>query len=90
MKTALLFVRIYIMICSVFLQEDKEMEFMTIQTDFHIHSDFSADSHSSMESMIQEGIRLGLKTMCFTEHLDLDFPYEDISFDLDIPGYPDL
>ena len=60
---------------------------MTIQTDFHIHSDFSADSHSSMESMIQEGIRLGLKTMCFTEHLDLDFPYEDISFDLDIPGY---
>ena len=54
---------------------------------FYYRHDFSGDSHSSMESMIKEGIRLGLKTMCFTEHLDLDFPYEDIDFSLDIPKY---
>ena len=40
-----------------------------------------------MESMILEGIRLGLKTMCFTEHLDLDYPYDEIDFSLDVPAY---
>ena len=60
---------------------------MSILADFHIHSSFSGDSHTPMESMIQEGIRLGLKTMCFTEHLDLDFPYKDVDFSLDIPTY---
>lgn len=60
---------------------------MPIFADLHIHSDFSGDSDASMESMIQEGIRLGLKTMCFTEHLDPDYPYEEIDFSLDIPRY---
>lgn len=60
---------------------------MSILTDFHIHSDFSGDSDTPMESMILEGIRLGLKTMCFTEHLDLDYPYGEVDFSLDIPRY---
>ncbi|MFR4895835.1 MAG: hypothetical protein ACLUB0_06540 [Blautia hansenii] len=29
-----------------------------------------------MESMIQRGIALGLPGICFTEHMDLDFPRE--------------
>ena len=40
-----------------------------------------------MEEMIQKGIQLGLPAMCFTEHLDPDFPEGDYSFDLDLPAY---
>ena len=55
--------------------------------DYHLHSSFSGDSDAPMEKMIQQGIRLGLPAMCFTEHLDPDFPGGDCSFDLDIAAY---
>lgn len=55
--------------------------------DFHVHSDFSSDSHTPMESMIEQGIRLGLPGICFTEHMDLDFPGEELSFLTDLPSY---
>lgn len=55
--------------------------------DFHLHSSFSSDSESPMESMIQQGIRLGLPVMCFTEHMDLDFPCKTLSFLTDLPVY---
>lgn len=47
---------------------------MAILADFHLHSSFSGDSEASMEEMIQKAISLGLKNICFTEHMDLDFP----------------
>lgn len=47
---------------------------MAIKSDFHLHSNHSSDSDSSMESMILRGIELGLESMCFTEHHDIDFP----------------
>lgn len=50
---------------------------MAIQADFHLHSSFSGDSEAPMESMIRRGIELGLKRMCFTEHLDFDFPVSE-------------
>lgn len=49
---------------------------MAIKADYHLHSSFSGDSETPMEEMILKGISLGLDTMCFTEHMDLDFPYE--------------
>lgn len=49
---------------------------MAIRADFHLHSSFSGDSTAPMEEMIQKGIALGLDTMCFTEHQDMDFVYE--------------
>ena len=55
--------------------------------DYHLHSSFSGDSDTPMEEMIQKGIQLGLPAMCFTEHLDPDFPEGDCSFDLDLPAY---
>ena len=55
--------------------------------DYHLHSSFSGDSETPMEEMIRQGIRLGLPAMCFTEHLDPDFPDGDCSFDLDMPAY---
>ena len=47
---------------------------MSIQFDFHLHSSFSGDCHVPMEQMILSGIEKGLKSMCFTEHNDFDFP----------------
>lgn len=45
-----------------------------IRTDFHVHTDYSADSQASMESMIIQGITLGLEQICFTDHMDYEYP----------------
>lgn len=60
-----------------------------LNSDFHIHSSFSADSTAPMASMIEEGIRRGLKTMCFTEHLDYDYVADGNLFEVDTPAYLD-
>ena len=52
---------------------------MAIHADYHLHSSFSGDSDAPMEEMIRRGIALGLTQMCFTEHMDFDFPVSDIS-----------
>ena len=58
-----------------------------MNSDFHIHSDFSADSETPMASMIEEGVRRGLKMMCFTEHLDYDYVADGHLFEVDTPAY---
>ena len=55
--------------------------------DFHLHTSFSSDSQAPMESMIQRGIALGLPGICFTEHMDLDFPPGELNFLVDLPAY---
>ena len=57
--------------------------------DCHMHSSFSADSDTSMEDMILEAIRRGLHGICFTEHLDPDYPPtpDNETFELDLAGY---
>jgi histidinol-phosphatase (PHP family) len=47
---------------------------MPIISDCHLHTAHSGDSEAPMEEMILKGIELGLKTMCFTEHNDFDYP----------------
>ena len=47
---------------------------MALLSDCHLHSHHSGDSRSPMEDMIQQGIALGLETMCFTEHNDFCYP----------------
>lgn len=42
--------------------------------DCHMHSSFSADSETPMENMIQTAVDNGLTGICFTEHLDPDYP----------------
>ena len=42
--------------------------------DCHMHSSFSADSDTPTEDMIRRSIALGLEGICFTEHLDPDYP----------------
>jgi histidinol-phosphatase (PHP family) len=45
-----------------------------IIADYHLHSAYSGDSDEPMEEMIRRGIELGLEQMCFTEHMDMNFP----------------
>ncbi len=46
---------------------------MSIICDCHMHSHHSGDSESSMESMIERAIGLGLDTITFTEHQDFNY-----------------
>lgn len=45
-----------------------------ITADFHSHTLFSDDSDASIECMIEQAIRLGLSTLCITDHMDYLFP----------------
>ncbi len=60
-----------------------------ILADQHLHSIFSGDSETPMELQIEKAISLGLKSMCFTEHMDIDFPLTDGEnpFELDTDAY---
>lgn len=40
--------------------------------DYHMHSNFSPDSKTPMEDMIEASIKLGSKEICFTDHVDYD------------------
>lgn len=59
-----------------------------IYSDFHLHTSFSGDCRTPMRDMIEQGISLGLKTMCFTEHMDMDYdPQCEDNFNLDTDEY---
>lgn len=45
-----------------------------IRSDNHVHTSFSTDSTAPMEEMLQAAIRRGLSSVCFTDHIDYDFP----------------
>lgn len=55
--------------------------------DFHLHSAFSGDSHACPQELVGSGIQKGLSALCFTDHLDADYPYSDVCFDLDASAY---
>lgn len=55
--------------------------------DYHIHSDFSADCDTPMEKTIERAIDLGLEEICFTEHIDYDYPDPDWVFEFDLKQY---
>ena len=42
--------------------------------DYHVHSCISADSEATLEEQTAQAARLGLKEICFTEHLEINFP----------------
>lgn len=47
-----------------------------ITADLHTHSSFSGDSEEPMREMARAAVSRGLKTLCFTEHCDFDYPEE--------------
>jgi len=55
--------------------------------DYHTHSSFSADSTTPMEKICETAMELGLKEICFTEHVDLDYPSEELDFRVDFAQY---
>lgn len=54
-----------------------------IIADYHVHSEISSDSQTPMEAMVEQALKLGLKKLCFTEHMDYDYPVvtKDFLFD---------
>ncbi|MEN2467612.1 PHP domain-containing protein [Ornithinibacillus sp. JPR2-1] len=55
--------------------------------DYHVHSDYSADCTTPMEETIKKGIEIGLKEICFTEHIDYDYPDPSFVFEFDLMSY---
>ncbi len=56
--------------------------------DQHVHSSFSSDSDTPPETQVLRAIELGMPSICFTDHMDFDYPAEyGISFDLDTDDY---
>lgn len=41
-----------------------------MKLDYHIHTDYSDDSWYPMEKVVKDAINLGLKEICFTDHVD--------------------
>ena len=55
--------------------------------DFHMHSSFSSDSDAPMEDMVRSAITHHLDKICFTEHMDFDFPPGEFDFITDVASY---
>ena len=59
-----------------------------IQADYHLHSSFSDDSVEKMEVQVQEAIRQGMSALCFTDHMDYDYPKKYTErFEFDVDAY---
>ncbi len=52
-----------------------------IRADFHAHTSFSSDSDEPLESAAAAAVRLGLETLCLTEHMDFDYPTGEFMLD---------
>jgi histidinol-phosphatase (PHP family) len=51
--------------------------------DYHLHSNFSGDCLEEMEDVIKQAILLNGKELCFTDHLDYDYPTDEVDFQFD-------
>ena len=59
-----------------------------IEYDCHMHSEFSTDSHTPLHRQVQESISLGLQGICMTDHMDYEFPREQMDSNLIYEGNP--
>lgn len=41
-----------------------------MNADYHIHTEFSDDSETPMEAVVERAIQIGLDEICFTDHVD--------------------
>ncbi|MHA6253072.1 histidinol-phosphatase HisJ family protein [Oceanobacillus sp. CAU 1775] len=55
--------------------------------DYHMHSNFSADCDTKMEATIEKAIELGLEEICFTDHIDYDYPDKEWVFEFNLKQY---
>lgn len=61
-----------------------------IRSDNHVHTAFSTDSRESMYHMVQQAVTLGFSSICFTDHMDYDFPPEQMKVETDMPFLFDM
>lgn len=54
--------------------------------DYHFHTEFSGDSHTPIREYIDQAVRLGMKSICVTDHHDYDVD-SAIDFTLDADHY---
>lgn len=63
----------------------------TALSDYHIHTRYSSDSSEEPENIVKQAVKLGLDEICFTDHMDLDYPetteYENPAFVFDTAAY---
>ena len=55
--------------------------------DFHLHSEYSIDSKTSMENMVLSAINKNFKSICFTDHIDFEANSLGIDFVFRTPDY---
>lgn len=55
--------------------------------DIHVHSSFSTDSDADMEAVVREAISRQIDVLCFTDHIDWNYPVPDLIFDFDKEAY---
>ncbi len=55
--------------------------------DFHMHSCFSGDSDAPLEDQLLAALGQGLDALCFTDHLDYEYPDPEVDFILDTKPY---
>lgn len=60
---------------------------MTAIGDAHVHSKYSTDSSADMREMIEAAIKAGLPHICFTDHIDYDYPVKGVEFSFDVDAY---
>lgn len=59
-----------------------------ILADYHVHSYFSSDSKAKPRDIIDKAMSLGFNKLCFTDHMDYDFPiYNGLTFQFDPDAY---
>ena len=51
--------------------------------DCHMHTNFSTDSETPIEEQVEQAIRLGMEHICFTDHMDMDYPGGEFQLDTD-------
>lgn len=80
-----------VQICCMYNESSQKIiksgDFEYMKADFHLHSFFSGDSDTAPKQVIEAGIQAGLSALCFTDHYDADYPYDDVCFDLDTDAY---
>lgn len=58
-------------------------------SDYHVHTHFSSDCEVSPRDHISKAIECGMSEICFTDHMDYDYPLENGKemFRLDVDAY---
>lgn len=55
--------------------------------DYHVHTDFSADSNMPMAEACAAAVKKGIREIAFTEHLDVIYPDSELQWDFDYDDY---